>query len=248
MIFNINDKNQNTIFQPIQILLFQGNGSNLQHIQYFHNIPSLPSSFDLSLSDMGLYSPTLSSDSRRNSIFSNNSSIHTLHYDSLDSVSVSVKDSDISSSSSSSASASASASYKFSMNQLRSSNKVKDKALLFERLIQQESNDHQHQHHHYQHYNNNQPFFSSSSSFYDPIIYKNKSYSASDDLMSPNIKNISKHYLEQVERDRHLPVSSSPSSYNTHDHNRLPSRKILSSKLSQYQEHINKLNEEYIHV
>ena len=245
MIFNINNmisnnnnnhhKNQIVIFQPIQILLFQGNGSNLQHIQYFHNITLLSSPFNFSLPDTGIYSPTLSSHSRRNSLFSNGSSIHTLHYDSLDSISVKDSDTLLSSSSSSS--------YTFSMNKLRNSNKVKDKALLFERLIQQELND-------YHHYNTNSPFSSSSSSFYDPIIYKNKSYSVSDDSMTSNIKNISKHYLEQIERDKYLPVpsSSSSSSHNSHDHNKLPTRKLVSLKLSQYQDHINRLNEQYMYI
>lgn len=247
-IYNINSKNdRGIIFQPIQILLFHGNESNLQHIKYFHNITTTPStpSFNLSLSDNDLYSPIIiSNNSRRNSVFSYNSSIHSFHYDTLDTTTTTTinnKEPDVLSS------------YTHSINKLRNSNKVKDKALLFERLLQEESNE--------QNYNNH--LFSTSSPLYDPLIYKNKSYSVSDDIMNPNIKNLSKNYLEQIERDKSLSISSSSSSSlsssyvlsspNIHKtttkntNNKLPpSKRKVSLKLSQYQNHINKLNENTI--
>lgn len=236
MNFNINNQmnlNQVIIFQPIQILLFHGNGSNLQPIKYFHSTtPSTPS-FYLSLSDIYLYSPSLSYNSRRNSVFSYNSSIYSFHHDTLDTtttttININIKEPDIPSS------------YIHSINKLRNSNKVKDKTLLFEKLSQNELNN--------QNYTNYPSF--DSSPLFNPIIYENKSYSVSDNIkVSSKIKYLSKNYLEQIERDKYLHVSSSSlpniKDTTTNISNTISNKRIASSKISQHQNHIDKLIEKY---
>lgn len=231
----------NTFFDPVQILLFR---DDQPHIQYYDNIilQSTPPTETIAKTypsppteTIETYpSPTTSYGSRRNSLFSSHSSNHSFNYDSTDdslpyhnnnnnikptlsqrssTLNLQRVTTPINSSASS-----------VSITKLRSSNKVKDKALLFEKLIQDESNDH----HSFSHYQYSLPHQTHNNN--------NTSFSLTDDPHNSNnnskTKYLSKSYMSQLERSK-SPIKSIPNT---------PTRRIVSSKLTEYENHINNLN------
>ncbi|CAL9737191.1 hypothetical protein MOSE0_L05710 [Monosporozyma servazzii] len=216
----------NIFFEPVQILLFR---EDQPHIQYYDNIilQSTPTE------NIEMYpSPTISYGSRRNSLFSSHSSNHSFNYDSTDDSLPYHNNSTKPTLSQRSSTLNLQrvttptnmSTSTVSITKLRSSNKVKDKALLFEKLIQDESKDH-HPTPHYQYslphhiHNNN-----------------NLSFSLTDDTHinnnSSKTKYLSKTYISQLERSK-SPITSIPNT---------PTRRIVSTKLTEYENHINNLN------
>ncbi|CAL9731310.1 hypothetical protein MOUN0_L05864 [Monosporozyma unispora] len=231
----------NIFFEPVQVLLFR---DDQPHIQYYDNIILQASTESNSNNNKDTYpSPAISDGSRRNSLFSSHSSNHSFNYDSTDDsltypqhnnnninngkISLSQKSSTLDLHKNLITPINNNSTSSVSITKLRSSKKVKDKALLFEKLIQNESKQYSSSPHSY-------------SSQITPNHIHNASFSFNDDIDTINNNNnnnnnpsktkyISQTYMNQLERSK-SPINTTPT------------RRIVSTKLSEYENHINNLN------